>query len=155
MSIKNTLGLIVSAVLIMFGGFVLFNVAFVMLGILANGFEILSDTSGEALREMLMIAVFVGLVVACAIIAKFTLSKEQFKHTLFATLLTLPLMTALVMVGITLYGQSDLVILLVGGAIIIPTLWLMIKKRADWTYLFAVFYVTCLGIIIMIFNIDI
>ena len=155
MSIKNILGLIVSAVLVMFGGFVLFNVAFVILGILANGFEIFSDMTGEVPREMLMLAAFIGLAVACLIIAKFILSKQQFKHTLLATLLTLPLMAVLVMVGITLYGQSDLVILLVGGALIIPTLWLMIKKRANWTYLFAVFYVTCLGIIIMIFNIDI
>jgi hypothetical protein len=155
MSIKTIMGWIVSAILIMFGGFVLFNLAFVILGVLANGFEIFADATGEVSREMLLLALFVGSVIIVAIIAKFILSKEQLKHTLFAMLLTLPLMVIIVMIGIALYGQSDFVILLAGGAVIIPVLLLMIKKKVNWTYMFATVYVACLGLLIMIFNIEI
>lgn len=155
MKLKSVLGIIVSMLTIMLGGFVLFNVSFVILALLSNGLEVFADTTGEVSREMLQLGGFVALVIAIAVAAKFLVSKEQLKHTLLASMLALFLMIVLVMIGIALYEQSDIVILLAGGVIIIPILILLYIKKANWTYTFATIYASCLGILVMLFKIDI
>jgi hypothetical protein len=155
MKLKNILGVIVSALVIMLGGFVLFNLAFVFLGFLVNGFKVFADTTGEVSREMLILGGYVALVVALAIGAKFLLTKEQLKHTLFASVFALLLMVILVVIGIALYEQSDTIILLAGGLIIIPLLILLYLKKANWTFIFATVFASCLGILVMLFNIEI
>lgn len=155
MKLKSVLGIIVSMLTIMLGGFVLFNVSFVILALLSNGLEVFADTTGEVSREMLQLGGLVALVIAIAVAAKFLVSKEQFKHTLLASMLALFLMIVLVMIGIALYEQSDIVILLAGGVVIIPILILLYIKKANWTYTFATIYASCLGILVMLFKIDI
>lgn len=155
MKLKSVLGIIVSMLTIMLGGFVLFNVSFVILALLSNGLEVFADTTGEVSREMLQLGGLVALVIAIAVAAKFLVSKEQFKHTLLASMLALFLMIVLVMIGIALYEQSDIVILLAGGVVIIPILILLYMKKANWTYIFATIYASCLGILVMLFKIDI
>lgn len=155
MKLKSVLGIIVSMLTIMLGGFVLFNVSFVILALLSNGLEVFADTTGEVSREMLQLGGFVALVIAIAVAAKFLVSKEQLKHTLLASMLALFLMIVLVMIGIALYEQSDIVILLAGGVVIIPILILLYMKKANWTYIFATIYASCLGILVMLFKIDI
>lgn len=155
MKLKSVLGIIVSMLTIMLGGFVLFNVSFVILALLSNGLEVFADTTGEVSREMLQLGGFVALVIAIAVAAKFLVSKEQLKHTLLASMLALFLMIVLVMIGIALYEQSDIVILLAGGVVIIPILILLYMKKANWTYTFATIYASCLGILVMLFKIDI
>jgi len=155
MKLKSVLGIIVSMLTIMLGGFVLFNVSFVILALLSNGLEVFADTTGEVSREMLKLGGFVALVIAIAVAAKFLVSKEQLKHTLLASMLALFLMIVLVMIGIALYEQSDIVILLAGGVVIIPILILLYMKKANWTYTFATIYASCLGILVMLFKIDI
>lgn len=155
MKLKSVLGIIVSMLTIMLGGFVLFNVSFVILALLSNGLEVFADTTGEVSREMLQLGGFVALVIAIAVATKFLVSKEQLKHTLLASMLALFLMIVLVMIGIALYEQSDIVILLAGGVIIIPILIILYIKKANWTYTFATIYASCLGILVMLFKIDI
>lgn len=155
MKLKSVLGIIVSMLTIMLGGFVLFNVSFVILALLSNGLEVFADTTGEVSREMLQLGGLVALVIAIAVAAKFLVSKEQLKHTLLASMLALFLMIVLVMIGIALYEQSDIVILLAGGVVIIPILILLYIKKANWTYTFATIYASCLGILVMLFKIDI
>lgn len=155
MKLKSVLGIIVSMLTIMLGGFVLFNLAFVLLAFLVNGFEGFTNTNGEFSREMLQLGGFVAIAIALAVAAKFLLTKEQLKHTLLASVFALLLMVILIIIGIALFGQSDLIIFLAGGAVILPVLGLLFVKKANWTYIFATVYATCLGILVMLFNIDI
>jgi hypothetical protein len=155
MKLKNILGIVVSLLTIMLGGFVLFSLAFVLLAFLVNGFEGFTDTTGEVSREMLQLAGYVAVAIAIAVAAKFLLTKEQLKHTLLASMFALLLMVVLVMIGIALYEQSDIIILLAGGLIIIPILILQYLKKANWTYMFATVYASGLGILVMLFNIEI
>jgi hypothetical protein len=155
MKLKSILGVIVSALVIMLGGFVLFNLAFVFLGFLVNGMEGFMDSGGEATRGLLLLGGFVALVVALTIVAKFLITKEQLKHTLLASILALLLMVVLILIGIVLYGQSDIIILLAGSLIIIPLLILLYLKKANWTYIFATVFASFLGILVMLFNIEI
>ena len=155
MKLKNTLGIVVSILTIMLGGFVLFSLAFVLLGFLINGLEVFADSTGEVSREMLHLAGYVAIAIAIAVAAMFLLTKEQLKHTLLASMFALLLMVILVIIGIALYEQSDIVILLAGGVVIIPILILLYLKKANWTYIFATLYASALGILVMLFNIDI
>lgn len=155
MKLKNILGIVASMLTIMFGGFVLFSLAFVLLGFLINGLDVFADSTGEVSSEMLQLAGYVAIAIAIAVAAKFLLTKEQLKHTLLASVVALLLMIVLVMIGIALYEQSDVIILLAGGVIIIPILILLYMKKANWTYMFATLYASGLGILVMLFNIDI
>jgi hypothetical protein len=155
MKLKSIIGIVASMLTIMFGGFVLFSLAFVLLGFLINGLEIFADSTGEVSREMLQLAGYVAIAIAIAVAAKFLLTKEQLKHTLLASLFALLLMVVLVIIGIALYEQSDIVILLAGGVIIIPILIFLYMKKANWTYMFATLYASSLGILVMLFNIEI
>jgi hypothetical protein len=155
MKLKNVISIIVSLLTIMLGGFVLFNLAFILLALLVNGFEVFADSAGEVSREMLQLASYVAIAIAIAVAAKFLLTKEQLKHTLLASMFALLLMVVLVMIGIALYKQSDIIILLAGGVVIIPTLILLFMKKANWTYIFATVYASSLGILVMLFNIEI
>ncbi|PKM89064.1 MAG: hypothetical protein CVU85_03170 [Firmicutes bacterium HGW-Firmicutes-10] len=153
---KNILGIIVSALTIMLGGFVLFSLGFILLAIIINGFQILGETpTGEVFSEMLMFAVYLGVAIILVLGAKWLLTKEQLKHTLRATALTLVLIIVVVMIGIVLYKQSDLIILLAGGVVIIPLFILLYIKKANWTYLFATVYVACIGIYGVLMNVEI
>jgi hypothetical protein len=155
MKLKNVISIIVSLLTIMLGGFVLFNLAFILLALLVNGFEVFADSAGEVSREMLQLASYVAIAIAIAVAAKFLLTKEQLKHTLLASMFALLIMVVLVMIGIALYKQSDIIILLAGGVVIIPTLILLFMKKANWTYIFATVYASSLGILVMLFNIEI
>lgn len=155
MKLKSVLGIIVSMLTIMLGGFVLFNVSFVILALLSNGLEVFADTTGEVSSEMFQLGGYIALVLVIAVSAKFLVSKEQLKHTLLASMLALLLMIVLVMIGIALYEQSDIVILLAGGLVIIPLLIFLYLKKANWTYIFATVYASGLGILVMLINIEI
>jgi hypothetical protein len=155
MKLKNVISIIVSLLTIMLGGFVLFNLAFILLALLVNGFEVFADSAGEVSREMLQLASYVAIAIAIAVAAKFLLTKEQLKHTLLASMFALLIMVVLVMIGIALYKQSDIIILLAGGVVIIPILILLFMKKANWTYIFATVYASSLGILVMLFNIEI
>ncbi|PKM65524.1 MAG: hypothetical protein CVU94_08455 [Firmicutes bacterium HGW-Firmicutes-19] len=156
MKLKNILGIIISVLTIMLGGFVLFSLGFILLAIIINGFQILGETpSGEVSSEMLMFAAYLVGAIIIILGAKWLLTKEQLKHTLRAAALALVLMVVLVMIGIALYKQTDLIILLAGGVVIIPLFILLYIKKANWTYLFATVFVACIGIYGVLMNIEI
>lgn len=145
--LKKTFTPIVSALSVLGGGFILFNLGFLLLALMVpenwklQGFLV---TAGYALAAL---AVFV--------LMKWALDKQAFKHTLWATLLTLPLMAVLVMIGIALYGQSDMVIYAVGAVVLIPVYVILYRRKLPWVYWLAVIYVTVLGLIIGMFDIQI
>ena len=74
MKLKSVLGIIVSMLTIMLGGFVLFNISFVLVAFLANGLEVFADTTGEVSSEMLQLGGYIALVLVIAVSAKFLVS---------------------------------------------------------------------------------
>lgn len=155
MKTKDVFAIIVSALTIMLGGFVLFSIGFIVLAIVINGFQLLGETpSGEVKSYFLAFAAYVAGAIALAFLAKWLLTKEQLKHTLWSAALTLLLMAVLVIIGIALYQQTDLIILMAGGLIIIPLLIYLHVKKANWTYIFATVYVACIGIYNVLMNVE-
>lgn len=155
MKTKEIFSNIVSALTIMLGGFVLFSIGFIVLAIVINGLQLLGETpSGEVSSYFLAFAGYAAGAIALAFLAKWLLTKEQLKHTLLSAVLTLLLMVVLVMIGIALYQQSDLILLLAGGIVIVPLLIYLYVKKANWTYIFATAYVACIGIYNVLMNVE-
>lgn len=156
MNPRTLMSNVVAVLSVLVGGFVLFNGAFLVYAVLVNLPDILAG-QGEAwtqgvLGTLLLIG---GSAIALGCAVWYLVEKKLRTSTLLATLLTAPLMTALVLVGITLYGQADWVIGLAGAAIIVPILAYCVWKKLPWVYALAVVYVGILGIVILLFDVQI
>lgn len=156
MNPRTLMSNVVAVLSVLVGGFVLFNGAFLVYAVLVNLPDILAG-QGEAwtqgvLGTLLLIG---GSAIALGCAVWYLVEKKLRTSTLLATLLTAPLMTALVLVGITLYGQADWVIGLTGVAIIVPILAYCVWKKLPWVYALAVVYVGILGVVILLFDVQI
>ncbi len=155
-SSKTLLSPLIAGVAVLAGGFVLFNLAFMVYAMIVNLPEILAGNPAEWVASALPALVLtISLAVLIGIAVWFLVDKKLRKPTIMATLLTVPLMAILVWIGIALYGQSDLVIALAGAAVLIPVLGFCVWKKVPWVYLLAVAYVGVLGIVIMLFDVQI
>ena len=144
---KNILSVIVIAV----GGFILFNVAFLLLAFVTNAvMSVLSMSQNEAPhvagRILYLIIIF---------LISWVVLRSRLNQVVKATFFTMPLMVVLVLLGLSLYSQPKWLIF-GAGAIIISTVFLYLyKKKLPWLYYFAALYDTALALCIMLFNIDI
>lgn len=146
---------IIMIVAVLAGGFHLFNLAFVLYALLISLPRLLSGQTvnwvGSALPAMLVSG---GLAIVLGLLVWFVVDKKLRKPTILATLLTVPLMAILVFLGIGMYEQPDWLIALVGALIILPILGYCLWKKVPWVYTLAVVYVAILGVIIMVFDVQ-
>lgn len=151
MKLKKWQKNVLSALVIMFGGFILFNAAFLLAAFVINASMSLMGMPQNAAPHVISRILYLVLI--------FLISLGIFKsklNTLFkATYLTMPLMVILVFVGLVLYQQSTFLIAIIGGIIIGAVLLYIYKKKLSWQYYFATLYVAVLGLYIMIFNVEI
>jgi len=139
-----------SAFIIMAGGFLLFNLAFLIFAFITNtamsALGIPENTSPpSALRAL---AVTVILIIALAVF------RSKLNDTVKATFLTMPLMTILALIGMTLYPKTLLVVLM-SASIIGGLIYYLYQKKLPWVYFFATIYVAILGIYILLAGIEI
>ncbi|MDD2494619.1 MAG: hypothetical protein PHE29_05445 [Tissierellia bacterium] len=151
MKLKTWQKNILSALVIVVGGFILFNLAFLLAAFVINGLMSImgmpENATPPALGKVLYI-IIIAIISWIIFISKFNIFIK-------ATFLTLPLMIALVMVGIALYGQSKLLIIAIGAIIISAVILYLRKKKLPWQYYFATFYDAVLALCIIFFNIQI
>lgn len=146
----------IAVLAVLVGGFVLFNLAFMLYALMVNLPEILAGNPAEWVASALPALMWtLGLAVLIGVAVWNLVEKKLRWPTIWATLLTVPLMAILVSIGIALYGQSDLVIALVGGAVILPLIGVCLWKKWPWVYLLAVVYAGVLGLVIMLFDVQI
>ena len=153
---KSLVSNAVAVVMILAGGFVLFNVAFLAYALVISLPLILAG-QGETWTQDApgTLLLMVGILAVMGLAVLYLVEKKLRVPTLLATLLTVPLMGALVFIGIFLYGQSDLLIGLVGAAVIVPLFAYSVWKKVPWVYPLAISYVGILGLLMMIFKVDI
>ena len=140
---------------IVFGGFLLFNLGFIALAILINFISMQGGNNEfNLLNALFMFLAYLGITLVLFYALKTLLDKEDFKTAVLATLLTLPLMAMLVYIGIVLF-ENELMILLVSLAVMIPILlWMILRKAHPW-YLISWIVVMIAGAAIHFFNIQI
>lgn len=137
--------------IIVVGGFILFNLAFILTALVVNLLLAVEGNPESSilhivgrLLALLLILVIIGLIL-----------RTRINHTVKATFMTMPLMTILVLLGITFYGQPLWVLYGVGAAIILAVLFFLYKRKLPWVYYFATLFVAALGIFIMATGMDI
>lgn len=141
---------LLSAFVIMAGGFLLFNVAFLIFAFITNaamGALGMPENAGppSALRAL---AVTVILMIALAVF------RSKLNDTIKATFLTMPLMTILVLVGMSFYTKTFLVVL-ISAAVIGGLIYYLHQKKLPWVYYFATIYVAVLGLYVMLAGVEI
>jgi hypothetical protein len=155
MNKRNSFGWLLSILSIMFGGFLLFNIAFVGLALVINGLRMQGGDQNFDFTSTLLI--FLGYSAAFGILMfglKKLLSKVEFKTILNATFLTLVLMASLVLIGI-MFHDNSLLIVIVSLIFMIPILIFMISKKLHYWYIFSWSFVLVLGALIYFFDIQI
>lgn len=142
---------IVSALVIVVGGFILFNIAFLLaavviratIGVLGMARNEVTPIVGRLIYLLLILAI--SWFVFCS----------RLSEIIKATFLTMPLMIVLVMAGISLYQQPKWMTAGIGAVIICSVLYYIHKKRLPWQYYFSTVYVAVLSLCAMIFNVQI
>ncbi len=145
MSNRKNLKILSEMLGMMMGGFILFNIAFIL------AFGVHTLVSITFIRQI--VPWHYGYIFIIGVLSWFVL-KRNLNPFLKATYLTLPLMVGLVEIGLNFYSHPIWVavisLIFMSGA-----LFLIIKKKLPWQFYFSVFYVSILGIVIMVFNIQI
>lgn len=148
---QSILGKTISGVIIVAGGFLLFNLGFILAAFIINGLIKLMGLSEDASPPLLSMLIFVGLV----IFIFWRVLKSNINHTLKATFYSLVLMMFLVLLGIILYELPKYMVLGIGGMFIGMISYIMFRNKFPWQYYFATLYVSILGVYIVLKDIDI
>jgi len=151
MKLKNWQKQVLSVGILMAGGYVLFTLAFILYAFVINGLMALGGMSENASPPA------IGRVVAylLILILSWLVFRSRLPVLVKATVLQMPLMVTLVMLGIVLYGQSILLLIVLGIAVMGATMAFITYRRLSWQYWFSTGYVAVLSLCIMIFDIQI
>lgn len=145
--IKNILSMIV----IVLVGFVLFNLAFLMAYGIISLVTFFTGASSSSPPSTISFAI---LLLILWIMAWF-IFRSRINDLAKATYLTMPLMSTLVVLSVLTFDLSQWVSLIIGGAFSALILYFIRLKKLSWLYTFAVFYVLILIAFIMLFDIQI
>jgi hypothetical protein len=146
---------VLSAVVIVAGGFLLWNIAFLMAyGVMFIGNTILTSISGTdtAVNEMIWKYIFVVLIL---LISLAVFLPKKIPALIKATYLTMPLMVVLIVGGIRFFEYTKWVPISIGAAIIAGVVLFVYMKKLSWLYYFATAYTGIVALIIVLFDIQI
>ncbi len=146
---------ILSALVIMVGGFILFNVAF-MLAFLVNtayGFAIRSFVDGTENANFVHSLWHYIFIIIVLVISWFVL-RSKLNDLAKATYLTMPVAVVLTEVGLQLFEMQALV-WVVGAAIVLAVLFYLYKTKRSWMYYFATLYAAAVMAIVVLAGIEI
>lgn len=153
---NHLLEYILPAILVMVGGFVLFNFAFIVFALIVNlSITLLGVDPQSAPPILSRILGFSALIFITWVGFKLRFKSETVKHTLRATMITMPLMAMLVAIGVMLNQQPQWMILLAGALVVVPVLYYVWRLKLPWMYHFAILYVAILALYIMFSGLDI
>ncbi|MBP1744488.1 MAG: hypothetical protein H6Q58_1466 [Firmicutes bacterium] len=141
---------VLSAVVIVAGGFFLFNVAFLLAAAVINGLGLLMGNVDQP-PTYIQIGAYIGFL----LIISWLVFRSKLSHLVKATYMTMPLMVTLVMTGIFLYTQPQWMPIGFGVLIVAAVLLFIYKKKLPWLYYFATFYTAALALYIILSGIDI
>lgn len=144
MKIKQPHKNFLQALIIIGGGFVLFNLTFLLAALVIKGTA--AHGSPQLGRQL-----FLVLIVAIFLIIALT----KMPVTLKAMFLSAPLMTFVVMIGINYYNQLQWLAIGIGALFLALVAGFVYIRKLPWQYYLAILYVAVLGLIIILGGIDI
>ncbi len=143
---------IVSSATIVLGGFILFNLAFMLAAVFVRGTNLIMKLSlGIHLPVVFSLIPFVGILFVATVLV----FRSNIDHLLKATFFTMPLMSLLITVGVLMDQQPKYVPISLGAAVIAIMGCYFYLKKMPWVYYFALLYVAVLAIYVSLSGIDI
>jgi hypothetical protein len=140
---------VLSMLCIVAGGFILFNVAFMLAALTMGALARIDGTQG--IPPAYGRIIFVILI----FILSWFIFRSKLNDLFKATYLTMPLMIALVMIGIFSFQLSQWVVYILGGVVVAAVLYFIYLKKLSWLYYFATGYVVAVALFVMIAGIEI
>lgn len=140
---------ILSMLVIVVAGFILFNVAFILAFLVNRVFNLLifspiDWSGGSGTIHGLWHYVYVFLI----LLISWFIFRSRLKDLWMAAYLTMPLMVVLAEVGLHLYRWPVLV-WTCGAVIAALALFFLYKSKRSWVYYFAVLFVVAVGIVVL------
>jgi hypothetical protein len=142
---------VLSAIVIIVAGYILFNLAFLLAALVINGITLLTGGSFEQAPKPYATGVYLLLIA----VISWLVFRSKLSHLVKATYMTMPLMVALVYTGILLYQQPMWVPIGVGAVIVGAVLFFIYRRKLPWLYYFATLYVAAMGLFIVLGGIEI
>lgn len=155
MQLKTWHKQVLSAIAVLAGGFVLFNLAF-MLAAAVNqlyrlAVRLISGEDIAAVDSIFWKLIYLGLVL---LITWFVL-RSKWPAVVKATYLTMPLMVILIMIGIALYTQPVWMPVTIGTVLVAAVIVYVFIRKLSWLYYLAAAYTGVLALFIVLTGIDI
>lgn len=143
---------LVCAAIIIVGGFVLFNLAFMLAAALVLGLNALLRLGLNAQPPTVYsLLVFIVLLM----VGTYFVFRSQWDDLIKATFLTMPLMSLFVVLGVALYQLPQFVLFALGAGIVGALCVTFYLRKMPWLYYFAVAYVAALALWIVLAGIEI
>lgn len=148
---KTSYKYLFSAAVIVVGGFILFNIAFLLAALIFNGMNTLLGLEEHAKPSIIGIMLYTVIILTATVLVFISKLNDVTK----ATFLTMPLMVALIGQGILLYQQPKAIPIAIATITILTLLSLFYKYKKTWEYSFACIYVGIVLIATIALNIEI
>ncbi len=143
---------VLSALVIMGVGFLLFNAAFLLA---AGVYYVMAMLAGASEMGPYIYGSFHRVFLVLILLLSLLILRLKLPDLFKATFLTMPLMVVLVELGIQLYGKPQWMTLLIGAVIVGVVLFFLYVKKLPWLYYFATLYVTVLALYVALAGIEI
>ena len=155
MKLKTWQKNVLSAVSIAAGGFVLFNIAFMLAAGVSGALNwiigLFSKSRDFAVNMRFGLYLFVLIVLA----SSWFIFKSKLKPLIKAIYLPMPLMVVLIVGGIHLFGLPQWVPICAGAAVVGGVLFYLYKKKLSWLYYFAALYTGVMALLVVVLGIEI
>ncbi|MDD2371505.1 MAG: hypothetical protein PHQ32_05835 [Firmicutes bacterium] len=149
MKLKSWQKNILSILVIISGGYILFNVAFLLAAIVMNSVNLLIGNVGKPPYLGWIIYLILLTVISWLIF------KSKLNDLIKATYLTMPLMVILISEAVFLYEQPQWIVYILGAIIVSGVTFLIYKYKLSWLYYVATAYVTIVALFIAITGVEI
>ncbi|MEQ8197686.1 MAG: hypothetical protein ABRQ27_06750 [Clostridiaceae bacterium] len=148
---------ILSMIVIVVAGYILFITAFILAALVSRVYGmIVSPFAGNAGGNAYLIHFswhYVYLIFN--LLLAWLVLRSRFNDLVKAAFLTMPLMVVLMEVGIQFYQQPQPLVLGIGAVIIGVILFYLYKKKLPWMYYFSTVYVTVMALIVLLSGMEI
>ena len=155
MQLKTWQKQILSAIVVLAGGFVLFNLAFMLAAAVSQIYRLAvrlfggQDTMAFESRGWQYIYLVIVLLISWFVL------RSKWPDLVKATYLTMPLMIVLIIIGIWLYEQPQWLPIGIGAIIVGAVVVYLYVKKQSWLYYLAAAYTGLLALFIVLTGIDI
>ena len=155
MKLKTWQKNLLSALIITVGGFLLFNVAFMLAAAVHQAcsliVRLIAGRDDFAVNLIFWQYLFILLVLGIS----WFIFKSKWKTLIKATYLTMPIMVLLVFVGIRFFEQPKWVPIGIGVILLGAVLLYLYKKRLPWQYFYATLFTGIVALVIVLAGIEI